>query len=88
MAPVAKLVMAAGIVSPLLLTNFRIFGAAILFWIASLFTPREHVSSRDLLRLAGAGLLGIVFNQGCYVFGVGFTSPAKRQSLQRQCQSG
>lgn len=31
MAPVAKLVMAAGIVSPLLLTNFRIFGAAILF---------------------------------------------------------
>ena len=77
MAPVAKLVMAAGIVSPLLLTNFRIFGAAILFWIASLFTPREHVSSRDLLRLAGAGLLGIVFNQGCYVFGVGFTSPGE-----------
>lgn len=77
MAPVAKLVMAAGIVSPLLLTNFRIFGAAILFWIASLFTAREHVPARDLLKLAGAGLLGIVFNQGCYVFGVGFTSPGE-----------
>lgn len=77
MAPVAKLVMAAGIVSPLLLTNFRIFGAAILFWIASLFTPRQHVAPRDLLLLAGAGLLGIVCNQGCYVFGVGFTSPGE-----------
>ncbi len=29
MAPVAKMVMAAGIVSPLLMTNFRILGAAL-----------------------------------------------------------
>lgn len=77
MAPVAKLVMAAGIVSPLLLTNFRIVGAAILFWTASLFTRHEHVPASDLLRLAGAALLGIVFNQGCYVFGVGATSPGE-----------
>ncbi len=77
MAPVAKIVMAAGIVTPLLLTNFRIVGAAILFWIASLFTRREHVPAPDLLRLAGAAMLGIVFNQGCYVFGVGATSPGE-----------
>ena len=31
MAPVAKIVMTAGVVTPLLMTNFRIFGAAILF---------------------------------------------------------
>lgn len=77
MAPVAKIVMTAGVISPLLLTNFRIFGAAILFWIASLFTPKERVTRHDLLMLAGADLLGIVFNQGCYVFGVGFTSPGE-----------
>lgn len=77
MAPIAKLVMAAGVVSPLLMTNFRIFGAAILFWITSLFTAKEKVPMHDLLLLAGAGMLGIVFNQGCYIFGVGLTSPGE-----------
>ena len=77
MAPVAKMVMAAGLVSPLLMTNFRIMGAALLFWTASLFVPREKVPPRDLLLLAGAAMLGILFNQGCYVFGVGFTSPGE-----------
>lgn len=77
MAPVAKMVMAAGLVTPLLMTNFRIVGAALLFWTASLFTPKEHVSAHDKLLLAGAAMLGILFNQGCYVFGVGFTSPGE-----------
>lgn len=77
MAPIAKLVMAGGIISPLLMTDFRIFGAAILFWVTSLFTPKEKVPAHDLLLLAGAGMLGIVFNQGCYIFGVGQTSPGE-----------
>lgn len=77
MAPVAKMVMAAGLVSPLLMTNFRILGAALLFWTASLFVPYEKVPPRDLLLLAGAAMLGILFNQGCYVFGVGYTSPGE-----------
>ena len=77
MAPVAKTVMAAGVVTPLLMTNFRIIGAAMLFWITSLFTPSERVPGRDLLRLAGAAMLGILFNQGCYISGVGFTSPGE-----------
>ena len=77
MAPVAKMVMAAGIVSPLLMTSFRILGAALLFWTASLFVPDEKVPPRDLLLMAGAAMLGILFNQGCYVFGVGYTSPGE-----------
>lgn len=75
MAPVAKMAMAAGTITPLLMTNFRIAGAALLFWIASIFTHTEKVSIPDLFRLAGAALLGILFNQGCYIFGIGFTSP-------------
>lgn len=75
MAPIAKMVMAAGIVAPLVMADARMVGAAILFWIGSMFMPREHVPAGDLLRLAGAGMLGILFNQGCYIFGVGFTSP-------------
>lgn len=77
MAPVAKLVMAAGIITPLVLTDCRIFGAAILFWLLSLCGKREHVPAGDILRLAGAGMLGILFNQGCYIFGVGYTSPGE-----------
>lgn len=77
MSPVAKLVMAAGVVSPLLMTGFRIYGAAALFWLLSMFGKRESVSRRDLLLLAGAAMLGILCNQGCFIFGVGFTSPGE-----------
>ncbi len=77
MAPTAKVVMAAGLVSPLLMTDCRILGAAVLFWIASIFAPYQKVPPKDLLLLAGAGMMGIVFNQGCYVFGLGFTAPGE-----------
>lgn len=77
MAPIAKITMASGVISPLLMTNFRIVGAMILFWIASMFTPKEYVPLGDRLRLAGAGMLGIVCNQGSYIFGIGFTSPGE-----------
>ena len=77
MAPVAKIVMSAGVVSALLLANFRMIGAAVLFWTASLFVPREKVSRPDLIRLAVAAMLGIVLNQGCYTFGVSMTSPGE-----------
>lgn len=76
MSPLAKAVMIGGAVTPLVLTNMRIFGAMVLFWVASLFRKPEHVPSGDLLRLFGAALLAIVFNQGCFIFGVGLTSPA------------
>lgn len=75
MSPVAKQVMVSGTITPLVLTDLRIFGAMILFWIASLFGKPEHVPNKDLMKLFGAALLGIVFNQGCFIFGVGLTSP-------------
>lgn len=75
MSPLAKFVIIGGIVSPLIVTNLRIAGAMILFWVASLFQKQEHVSKKDLLHLFCASLLAIVFNQGCFIFGVGLTSP-------------
>jgi len=35
------------------------------------------VPPRDLLLLAGAAMIGILFNQGCFIFGVGYTSPGE-----------
>lgn len=75
MSPIAKFVMIGGLITPLIVTNLRIAGAMILFWIASMFMPREHVPAKDLARLFVASLLAIVFNQGCFIFGVGLTTP-------------
>ena len=75
MSPVAKFVMVGGAVTPLVVTDLRITGAMVLFWIASFFQKPERVAPKDLLKLLGASLLAIGFNQGCFIFGVGLTSP-------------
>ncbi len=75
MAPLAKFVMMGGAVSSLVMTDLRVFGAMVLFWIFSFFRKPEHVGHKDLMKLFGASLLAIVFNQGSYIFGVGLTSP-------------
>lgn len=75
MAPISKMVLNVGVISSFVLTDFRVFGAAIVFWIASIFTPKEKVTPNDMLHLFFASLLAIVFNQGSYIVGVGLTSP-------------
>ena len=55
--------------------TFRVTGGAILFWLTSLFTPKEHVPRKDLLMLIGAAIFGLVTNQCCYTIGLSITSP-------------
>ena len=75
MSPISKFIMLGGAVTPLVVTDLRIGGAMILFWIASLFQKPEHVEHRDLASLFFASLLAIVFNQSCFIFGVSLSSP-------------
>ena len=75
MSPLSKLIMAAGVVSPLVVVDLRVGGAMLLFWLASFFRPAEHVGHRDMARLFVASLLAIVFNQGSYIFGISLTTP-------------
>ena len=77
MSPVVKIVFAAGVVAPMIMVDFRVAGAALLFWLTSLFLPKEHVPAGDILRLFGAGMLGVLFNQGCFILGVNLTSPGE-----------
>ncbi len=77
MSPVAKMVFASGVVAPIIMVDFRVGGAALLFWILSVFMPREHVPVGDVLRLFGAGMLGVLLNQGCFIIGVSLTSPGE-----------
>ena len=75
MSPSSKIVLSSGLINAISLTTFRMLGAAIVFWIASIFTRKEHVPHEDLKHLFFAALFGIVFNQGTYIFGVSQTSP-------------
>lgn len=75
MSPVSKFVMSDGLVNSFAVADVRIFGAAILFWIYSLFTKAEKVDRKDYIKLFGAGLFAIVFNQGVFVTGISMTSP-------------
>ncbi len=77
MSPVSKVVMAGGMVTPLVVTDLRIGGAMILFWIVSLFQKPEHVNHKDMMTLFFASLFAIVLNQGSFIFGVSMTSPGE-----------
>lgn len=74
MAPVGKDAMTHGL-DGISMVTFRVCGAAVLFWLTSLFTKREHVSRRDLMLFPFAGLFGLVCNQCCYTIGLSITSP-------------
>lgn len=74
MAPLGKDAMTHGL-DGLTMVSFRVLGGAVLFWLTSLFVKKEHVPMRDKLRFAGAGLLGLCFNQCCYTIGLSLTSP-------------
>ncbi len=74
MAPLGKDAMTHGI-DGIDMVTFRVTGGALLFWLTSLFVKREHVPFRDIMRFAGAGLIGIVTNQCLYTLGLSITSP-------------
>ncbi|GHU72306.1 membrane protein [Bacteroidia bacterium] len=73
--PIAKEVLMHEEISALALTFYRFAGAAILFWIASLFTKKEKVSLRDLGLLFLASMFGILINQMSFIVGLSHTSP-------------
>jgi drug/metabolite transporter (DMT)-like permease len=74
MSPIGKDAMINGI-SGITMVAFRVIGGAVLFWITSLFTKREEVSSHDMMLLFFAALLGLVLNQCCFTIGLSLTSP-------------
>jgi len=75
MSPVSKFIMLGGAVTPFVVTELRIGGAMLLFWLTSFFQKPEHVNHKDMASLFVASLLAIVFNQGCFIFGVSLSSP-------------
>ena len=64
-----------GGLAPIVLFSMRSLVAGALFWLVSLFSPREHVPPRDLLRLFGAGMLGLFLPQLTFLHAIAHTTP-------------
>lgn len=74
MAPIGKDAMTHGF-DGITLVTFRVVGACLLFWLASLFAKKEQVPMKDKLMFIGAAVFGLVTNQCCYTLGLSITSP-------------
>ena len=57
-------------VSPLILFSFRAIGAGALFWIVSLFLPKEKIEKGDMGRIVIASFLGFFLTQTTFLVGI------------------
>lgn len=63
------------ILDPFAMTFLRMIGAAILFWMASIFAKKERVPLKDIVLFFFAALFAIVINQSSFIYGLSKTSP-------------
>ena len=60
-----------GNITPMALFCLRSFGAAVLFWLWSLFSaPREHIAKADAWKVALASFLGLFMTQISFLFAI------------------
>ena len=71
---IAKAVMPDSI-KPFALVSLRSISAVALFWITSIFMPKEPVSRKDLFYLFGVSFFGVVINQTLFLVGLDMTTP-------------
>lgn len=79
MSPVGKDAMLHGI-GGIDMVSFRVMGACICFWLASLFLKltgqkEEEVPPRDLLKFFFVAVFSIICNQCCFTIGLSMTAP-------------
>ncbi len=62
-------------ISPIALVFYRIIGAFTLFYILSLFLPKEKIETKDLKKLVILSIFGVVINQLFFIYGLSLTTP-------------
>ena len=72
---VCKDLTAGSLISPLAIFTLRSVGAGALFWIISLFTPKEKVEKRDYVRIFVASMLGFFVCQVTFLVGIPHITP-------------
>ena len=64
----------SGAVSPYVLFTLRAIGASALFWLLSLFMPKERVERKDYWKIAAASLVGLFIPQMTFLMAITMTS--------------
>lgn len=71
----AKTIINTGFVKPFALVVLRVAGATVLFWIFSLFLPKEKIAKRDFIKFFVAAVFGVVVNMLLFLKGLELTTP-------------
>ena len=61
--------------APRAIIFIRVTGTLMLFWLFSLFFPKEKIEKKDILRLALCSFFGIALNQIMFFEGLNLTTP-------------
>ena len=72
---VCKDLTAGHLISPLAIFCLRSVGAGALFWLISLFTPKEKVEKKDYARIFAASMLGFFVCQVTFLAGIPHITP-------------
>ena len=72
---VCKDLTAGRLISPLAIFTLRSLGAGALFWLISLFTPKEKVEKKDYVRIFAASMLGFFVCQVTFLVGIPHITP-------------
>ena len=72
---VCKDLTSSGAISPLALFTLRSLGAGTLFWLISLFLPKERVERRDLPKIFVASVLGFFLTQISFLMAISRITP-------------
>lgn len=77
----AKTVMNENYIKPFGFVLLRVIGATILFWILSLFLPKEKIEKKDFFTLFMAAVFGVFINMLFFLKGLEFTSPIHASTI-------
>jgi len=77
----AKTVINENFVKPFALVILRVGGATLLFWLFSLFLPKEKIDRKDYIKFFTAAIFGVVVNMLLFLKGLELTTPIHAASI-------
>lgn len=72
---IAKTVMNDHYLKPFGFVLLRVAGATLLFWLVSIFLPKQKIERKDYFKFLVAAIFGVVVNMLCFFKGLEYTSP-------------
>jgi len=72
---ICKDLTSSSLISPVGLYSIRAICAAAIFWILSIFTPKEKVDRKDFVKLLAASVTGFLVPQLSFLMAIPITTP-------------